>query len=107
MDELTLYYDSEGCIWYGDGDLCADVLFDNLTLGISKLDMARLFAAAPDLLAACRAAEETDRLREAAKQGLADTMDDRVWAMLMTKALMAGEHARKLRQAAIAKATQA
>ena len=56
MDELTLYYDSEGCIWYGDGDLCADVLFDNLALGISKLDMARLFAAAPELLAACKLA---------------------------------------------------
>jgi len=43
--------DYDGHVWYSDGDICAYVL-DNLALDISGADMARLFAAAPDLLRA-------------------------------------------------------
>ena len=56
MSELT-YSGHEGAsecdghVWYSDGDICAYIL-DNLALGIIGEDMARLFAASPDLYAA-------------------------------------------------------
>ena len=46
--------DYDGHVWYSDGDICACV-FGNLALDIEGDNVARLFAAAPDLLAACEA----------------------------------------------------
>jgi len=52
-NKLTYSIEDDGTyVWYGDGDECA-IVRDNLGTDQYAEDHARLFAAAPDLLAAC------------------------------------------------------
>ena len=93
--------DYDGHVWYSDGDICAYVL-DNLALDISGADMARLFAAAPDLLRACEAQDEAEAAQRRADDVLViDRLSHDEWLEEIRSATLAMTRARELRQAAI------